>query len=116
MARVEFLACMDDVESMLGKGFSRQLIYEELKEAGKITMAYVTFAKLIVKASKSPMQLPSIRPALTPASTPAETSETPHVETPAPKSPVSRPSQPNVIKARSDALQDPRTIDPSTVI
>ena len=103
MARVEFLACMDTVESMLGEGFSKQLIYERLKEAGRISMAYVTFAKLIAKVAKNDLSLTSLRPAAKPAAPPVT------------KPPVSRPAQPNLIKARPDALQDPRTIDPASV-
>ena len=103
MARVEFLLCMEDVESMLGQGFSIQLIYERLKEVGRISMAYVTFAKLIAKAAKNDLPRARLRPAVMPAAPPT------------PKPPSPRPSHPNVIKARPDELQDPRSIDPSTV-
>lgn len=103
MARVEFFACMETVEAMLSQGFSKQLIYEHLKEEGRISMAYVTFCKLIAKAAQNDLRVTTLRPASKPVSPPAS------------KSPASRSSQPNLIKARSDELQDPRTIDPTTV-
>lgn len=103
MARVEFFACMEAIESMLGQGFSRQLIYERLREDGRVSMAYVTFVKLIAKAANDELSTVSLRP---------EAKPTP---LPAPKTAVFRPSQPNIIKVRSDELQDPRTVDPKTV-
>jgi len=103
MALVEFLSCADDVEAMLGQGFSRRLIYERLKKEGRFSMAYVTFTQLIAKAAKNELKIVSLRPEAKP------------VPTPASKPPSPRPSQPKVIKAASDALQDPRTVDPSTL-
>lgn len=103
MARVEFFACMETVESMLRQGFSRQLIYERLKEEGHISMAYVTFCKLIAKAAKNDLRVTTLLPASNPVSPPAS------------QPAASRSAQPNLIKARPDALQDPRTIDPTTV-
>lgn len=100
MARVEFLCCAESIEDMLQQGFSKQLIYEDLKEKGRISMAYVTFCKLIAKAMNSGLAVPSLRPAPKPITPPP---------------PAARPAQPGIIKARPDALQDPRTIDPATV-
>ena len=103
MARVEFLCCTKSIEAMLQQGFSKRLIYEDLKEKGRISMAYVTFCKLIAKAMNSELAVQSLRPAPKP------------VTPPPPPSPAARPAQPGIIKARPDALQDPRTIDPATV-
>lgn len=103
MARVEFLACMDSVESMLGQGFSKQLIHERLREEGRISMAYVTFTKFIAKAAKGDLHVASLRP--------AADSVTP----PASKPLITHASQPKVIKAASNELQDPRTVDPKSV-
>lgn len=102
MARVEFLCCTESIEAMLQQGFSKRLIYERLKEEGRISMAYVTFCKLIAKAMNSELAVQSLRPAPKPV-------------TPPPAPPAARPAQPGIIKARPDALQDPRTIDPATV-
>lgn len=102
MARVEFLCCTESIEGMLQQGFSKQLIYEDLKEKGRISMAYVTFCKLIAKAMNSELAVQSLRPAPKPV-------------TPPPLPPAARPAQSGIIKARPDALQDPRTIDPATV-
>lgn len=102
MARVEFLCCTESIEDMLQQGFSKQLLYEDLKEKGRISMAYVTFCKLIAKAMNSELAVQSLRPAPKPV-------------TPPPAPPATRPAQPGIIKARPDALQNPRTIDPATV-
>lgn len=102
MARVEFLSCMETVESMLGQGFSRRLIYERLKEEGRFSMAYVTFTQLIAKVAKNELKLASLRPAAMPAPAPATR-------------PAAPSAQPKIIKAASDRLQDPRTVDPSTL-
>lgn len=102
MARVEFLCCTESIEAMLQQGFSKRLIYEHLKEEGSISMAYVTFCKLIAKAMNNDLTVPSLHPA-------------PKPPAPLPARPAVRPAQPGVIKAKPDALQDPRTIDPATV-
>jgi hypothetical protein len=104
MARVEFLACMETVESMRGEGVSKQLIYERLKDAGRISMAYVTFAKLISKASKNALPRASLRQSAKPAAPSA------------PNLPTSRPQpprQPGIIKAESKTFPDPRTMNPN---
>ena len=102
MARVEFLSCTESIEDMLQQGFSKQLIYEDLKEKGRVTMAYVTFCKLIAKAVSNDLAVVSLRPV-------------PRAATVPPPQPPMRPAQSGIIKARPDALQDPRTIDPATV-
>lgn len=102
MARVEFLCCTDSIEAMLQQGFSKRLIYERLKEEGSISMAYVTFCKLIAKAMNNDLTVPSLHPA-------------PKPPAPPPVRATVRPVQPGIIKAKPDALQDPRTIDPATV-
>lgn len=102
MARVEFLCCTESIEAMLQQGFSKQLIYEDLKEKGRISMAYVTFCKLIAKAMNNDLTVTSLHPA-------------PKPPAPPPARPTVRPAQSGIIKAKPDALQDPRTIDPATV-
>ena len=53
MAKVEFLGCLEKIESMLAQGFSKRIIYERLFEEKRLTMAYVTFCKLTVRAAQS---------------------------------------------------------------
>jgi hypothetical protein len=93
MARVEFLACKETVDSMLEQGFSKKLIHERLTEEGRFSMAYITLCQIIRKIAQKP--LPAKFPA---GNTPAR--------------PASRPG---VIKTGPEPMQDPRTIDPKSV-
>lgn len=111
MARVEFIACMEDVESMLRQGFSKQLIYERLQEEGRISMAYVTFAKLISKAARNDLPLTSLKLAVKPADPPPSPKQ---IEQHQPPPPVSRPQRPpGIIRAESKTFPDPRVMNPN---
>ena len=85
MARVEFLACKETVDTMLAQGFSKKLIHERLTEEGRFSMAYITLCQIIRKIAQK--------------SVPAR---------PAPRS--------GVIRTGPELMQDPRTIDPKSVI
>ena len=61
MARVDFLACKETIDSMLAQGFSKKLIHERLIADGRCSMNYITFCEFIRNADK---------PALLPAHTP----------------------------------------------
>ena len=58
MAKVEFLGCLEKVESMLAQGFSKRISYERLLEEKRLSMAYVTFCKLSAKIAKPSLPLP----------------------------------------------------------
>ena len=109
MARIEFLACREEIEELLAKGYDKRKIYTELTEKGRITMSYDALCKVMLKATRNDLRLQSIAAPAAPTA-PAVSGVSPAV-----KPPASRPSQPNVIKAPSDELQDPRTIDPKSV-
>ncbi|MCL2791130.1 MAG: TraK family protein [Desulfobulbus sp.] len=53
-ARVQFVAHLDEIKRLLGKGYSLQRIYNTLLEAGKITMAPRTFTKIARPAPPKP--------------------------------------------------------------
>ena len=72
-------------------------------------MSYDALCKVMLKAARNALKIQSIAVADSPAA-PAAPVVSPPAKPPAPRS-----SQPNVIKARSDELQDPRTIDPTSV-
>lgn len=91
-AKIEYWACEEKIFLMLSKGYSRRLIHEELTEKKEMSMAYFTLCQFIRKAKKKGTALAKPQP------------------------PVPRPAQPNIIRAKPDGLQDPRTIDPSTII
>ncbi|NLV96626.1 MAG: TraK family protein [Desulfovibrionales bacterium] len=49
MAYVEYLACADEIASLVAQGFSKKMIYEQLTEKGRISMAYVTLCQIMQK-------------------------------------------------------------------
>ena len=103
MARIEFLACRELIESLLAQGFDKKKAHARLVENGQATMSYDAFCKVLLKASKNELHIQS----LTPHPAPAPVTRKP----PAPAaSPGSR-----IIKPSADTLQDPRTVDPSTL-
>lgn len=96
-AKIEYLACEETIFQMLSQGFSKRLIHEELTEKGTLSMAYITLCQFIRKAKKKD------------ATPPASGNKTPPASPP-------RQSTPRIGKATPDTFQDPRTIDPSTII
>jgi hypothetical protein len=94
MARVEFLACKETVDSMLEQGFSKKLIHERLTEEGRFSMAYITLCQIIRKIARQPVPAKSVT-----VNAPAR---------PAPR--------PGIIRTGPEPMQDPRTIDPKSII
>ena len=107
MARIEFLACRDAIESLLSQGFDKRKIHTRLAESGQFTMSYDAFCKVLAKAASNNLKVQSLNVA-----PPAAALAT------APVSPASQPRQsiPRVGKATQDTFQDPRNIAPSTII
>ena len=106
MARIEFLALRDEIEALLAKGYDKRKIHTELTEKKLITMSYDALCKVMLKAACNALKIQSIAAPAAPADP---------VVSPVAKPSAPRSSQPNVIKARSEELQDPRTIDPTSV-
>ena len=97
MARVEFVACKETIDSMLAQGFSKKLIHERLISEGRCSMHYITFCEFIRNAGQMPFQLQPKQ---------AENSKAAPLPT--------RPSrQPGIIKAESKTFPDPRAMDPN---
>ena len=46
-ARVEYFACREDVEVMLAKGYSVQMVYEQMQEQGRVTCSYSAFCDYV---------------------------------------------------------------------
>lgn len=46
-ARIEFRAVQQEVEARLEQGYSLAAVYEELRKAGRLTMAYTTFCDYV---------------------------------------------------------------------
>jgi hypothetical protein len=94
MAIVELRAHKECVETMLAQGFSKKLIHEKLTSEGKFTMSYITFCqklrkeKALEEAAKALPAAPAVRP----------------------------PHRPAVIHTGEQPFQDPRTVDPKTLI
>lgn len=51
-ARVEYFACREEVEAMLTKGYSVRLVYESMKERGRVTCSYSAFCDYVRGDSK----------------------------------------------------------------
>lgn len=51
-ARVEFIACKPEIDSLLAAGYTIIGAHEVLREKGKITMGYGRFAQLLRKGVK----------------------------------------------------------------
>ncbi len=99
MAKVEFLGCSESVASMLAQGFSKRIIYERLLEEKRLSMAYVTFCKLSLRAVKS-----SDPPHSQPNTVPAPIKE-------AASPPLVRPevrSGPRIVNSAKEPFPDPR--------
>lgn len=47
MGRVEFLACRPEVESMMDKGYSLRMVFDELAGMGRISMSYKHFCRMV---------------------------------------------------------------------
>ena len=45
IARVEFLAAKQEIETMICEGYTFAMIFRKLKEKNKITMSYTSFAR-----------------------------------------------------------------------
>jgi len=46
-ARVEYYACREDVEALIGKGYSVRMAYKDMKEQGRVTCSYSAFADYV---------------------------------------------------------------------
>ena len=99
MAKVEFLGCWEKIQSMLAQGFSKRIVYEKLLEEKRLSMAYVTFCKLTLRAERSslfPRQQPT-------APAPMKAGS--------PQPPVSKPlpsSGPRIVNTAKEPFPDPR--------
>lgn len=46
-ARVEYRACRQDVEAMLARGYSIRMVYEHMKEEGRVSCSYSAFCDYV---------------------------------------------------------------------
>ena len=97
MARIEYLACRDLVDSLLVQGFDKRKIHTRLLEEGRITMSYAALCKVMIKATSNSL-----------FSTPASPSH-PEVARSQPSAP--KPAQnsgPRIVKTEQTPFPDPR--------
>jgi len=95
-AKIQYRAWKETIFQMMEQGYSKRLIHEELTMDGRISMAYITLCQFIRNSKKQ-----------------APVSPAPENKSKAPL--ASSSVQPKIIKANADTLQDPRTVDPSTL-
>ena len=110
MAKVEFLGCLEKIESMLAQGFSKRIIYERLFEEKRLTMAYVTFCKLTVRAAQSSLHA---APQLNAAPVLEKTvNPPPPASNPQPLASQSPRSGPRIVNTAKDPFPNPRDMRP----
>ena len=91
-ARVEYFACREDVEAMLAKGYSARMVYEHMKEEGRVSCSYSAFCDYvrgngIRKHSRRKKPLPQVN-----------------------SRPLTERSAPNIAQANLGGFPDPRTM------
>ena len=77
-ARVEYFACREDVEAMLARGYSAQMVYEHMKEQGRITCGYSAFCDYVRGGGKRKHSRSVKKPKQTAQVPPRQTSESTH--------------------------------------
>jgi len=103
MAKIEYIACKDTVDTMLAQGFNPKLIHEKLTAEGRFTMAYPSFTQILRNAER---KIPPAKPTRI-APSPADIRHPSFV----------RPQrQPGIIRVGPEPFPDPRNIDPKTLI
>lgn len=91
-ARVEYFACLEDVEAMLAKGYNVRNVYDHMKEQGRFACGYSAFCDYVRGNGR---RLHSRK----------KTSGTKSFST------QPRPAGPKIIRAANDAFPDPRKMD-----
>ena len=101
MAKIEYAACKDKVDSMLAQDFNPKLIHEKLTEEGRFTMAYPSFTQILRSTASKTQPSKPMRPAA------AESK----------RAIPARPQRvPGIISVDHEPFPDPRNIDPKTLI
>ena len=77
-ARVEYRACQQDVEAMLAKGYSIRMVYEHLKEEGRVSCSYSAFCDYVRGGGKRKHSRSVKKPKQTAQVPPRQTSESTH--------------------------------------
>ena len=60
MARIEFLACREEIETLLSQGYDKRKIHARLIEKKKVSMSYDAFCKVLLNASKNKLNIQTI--------------------------------------------------------
>lgn len=95
MAYVQFLAHLEEIQSLLAQGYSKKLIHERLAEQQHISMAYVTFCQILQKEIQNGDSV-----------TPKEQKPASAIQPPITKSLAS--SSPRIVNSTKEPFPDPR--------
>jgi len=99
MAKIEYMACKETVDSLLAQDFNPKLIHEKLTAEGRFTMAYPSFTQILRNAGRK------ILPAKPTPAANAESRQT------------VRPQRvPGIIKVETKTFPDPRAMDSKNLI
>ena len=90
---------MDEIERFLAQGFDKKMVHARLVEEGRISMAYVTFCKLIAKSASNALHVASLYPASSQAPTRPGNLSTPQ----------------SGAKVDGETFKDPKSVDLNSV-
>ena len=106
-ARMEFVSCAGEIQSMLARCCTKRFIHAELTSKGHFTMAYVTFCQILHQAEKRGFDCQNLFPSpqkddKTPSLTPVQISSQPPTSKPLP------PSGPRIVNSAKEPFPDPK--------
>lgn len=96
-ARAEYFACREDVEAMLSKGYSIQMVYEHMRGQGRVTCSYSAFCDYVRGNGKRLHSRKNVTP-----------------KVPIPKAPLPTPKRtesPRTVTQNEGKIIDPRTMN-----
>lgn len=109
MARIEFLACRELIESLLAQGFDKKKIHARLTGSGQITMSYDALCKVLLKASMNKLSIQSIAAPVSPAPSSVPAGAKPHA------APVNQQG-PRIVTPTLGKCPDPRDMNPEDAL
>jgi hypothetical protein len=114
MARIEFLACRELIESLLAQGFDKKKIHARLTENGQITMSYDALCKVLLKVSMNKLSIQSITAPVLPSAPPLAPSGAKRPDHPG-AAPVNQQG-PRIVTPTLGKCPDPRDMNPEDAL
>jgi hypothetical protein len=107
VARMEFVACAEEIKYMLSRCCTKKFIHDELTSQGRFSMAYVTFCQTLQQAQKNGFDFSNLfHPSQKSRHT--DSPKPPHGETPPPAPKPAQNSGPRIITSNHEPFPNPR--------